>query len=358
MKKLSLLLFTFLLFATISVFAQKDNGAKYISGEYKFSGKNIRINATNRNIILESWKEQKIKIVTGNVNDNENNEPESELLERMGITVHEMNSSINISVKEGSYSINYGSSSNSNNSSTAGSFVPLNSKKNITIYLPKSAKIAVDVKYANLTCKNSFDALDVDITNSNFDLESANELKLVSKYGNSSVGEIKSGEIDFINGNLSINTIEEGDIDTKYANIELGSAKKITFVSTNDEYEIDHVGDISGRKNYGSLRIGTLDKSIDLSGTNSDVKIKKIESTVSSIKMDNKYANLRLPLKSIKDYSIEIKGNYNSVFSDNSNTDINNVSKSEEENVYSAISGKGNATKIAIKCQNCTVDLK
>jgi hypothetical protein len=341
------------LFLTFS-FAQKDSIRSYeIKSEFKINGKSIRINAINRNITIQSWNEEKVKIVTGYVKDNEEEGNKDALLEKMGISFHEMNSTINISIKEGSFAGNYISGQTIN----SGSLMPLTSLKNIIIYLPQTSKIAVNVKFANLNCKNAFDKLDIDITNSNLDLESVKELKLISKYGNSTIGEVKTGEVEFTNGNLSFNSIGEIDLDTKYSSVELGTVKKISFTSTNDEYEIDEVGQISGRKNYGNLRISKLNSSLDLDGVNADVKIRNIASSLNMIRIDDKYANIRLPLKSLKNYSFEVTGGYNTVYPSSNEASINeNVSP--ESAVTKGSLGDGKGAKINIKCQNCTVDFK
>ncbi len=357
MKK-SILLFVAMIVAIINTnsFAQKQGPNDRAIAEYKFSGKNIRISSTNRNITLEAWKEDKIKIVTTALKDDNENEV---LLEKMGITVHEMSSSFNINIKESSYGSSYNLSEQSNSVSSAlGSVVPLNSKKNIIIYLPQSAKISVDVKYANLFCKNNFNNVDIDITNANLDLEAAKELRLISKYGNSTIGDIVTGDIDFSNGNLTINSINETDLDTKYSNVEIGTAKNLNFISTNDEYEIDAVDKIVGRKNYGNLRISKLNTLIDITGTNADVKVKNITSTVNAIKFDNKYANLRLPIKNLKDYAISVTGMYNTVYPDDATADLVNNNANDTGNLVNIKNGKGNGTKVQIKCANCTIDFK
>ncbi|MFX8542990.1 hypothetical protein ABTM06_19990, partial [Acinetobacter baumannii] len=83
------------------------------------------------------------------------------------------------------------------------------------------------------------------------------------------------------------------DLDTKYSSVDIDVVKKLNFRSTNDEYELEEVATAEGSKNYGNLRITKLTGSLDLTGTNADLKIRNIEANVSSIKIDNKYADLR-----------------------------------------------------------------
>ena len=334
MKKFSIFFSALSFLICIDSFGQKQENEKQAGQEFKVNKKNIKIHSSSRNIEIQSWKEDKLKIIADAVSGNDYS---PEMLEK-AVSVHEMSNSININI-------------NGLNSGNSGS-------SKITIYAPKSSKIIIDNKYANLNFKNDFDNLDIDITNGNLDCENVGELKLSSKYGNANLGDIKNADIDFTNGNLSATSFHNAEIDTKYSNIEIGTANKINFISTNDEYEIDEAGEISGRKNYGNLRISKLNSSIDLEGTNADIKIKNIAAAVSSIKIDDKYANLRLPLRNLKDYSVDVKGAYNTVYPDKSTADLVNNSSSESGDSFNAKSGTGTGARIQIKCSNCTVDLK
>jgi len=332
MKKITLLITAIAAMVVTGTFGQSDN-QKETSKEISANKKNIRIHSSNRNIEIQSWKEDKVKIVS-NLPADDNN-PSSDMLEKYGISLNEMSTSININI-------------NTNNWGSNGS-----AKKEIIIYVPQTSKIILDSKYGNVNFKNNFETLELDMTNGNLDAENVNDLKLSSKYGNASFGQIRTGEIDFTNGNFSTSYLGEGEIDSKYSNIELGTVKKLNFFSTNDEYDIDEAGEISARKNYGNLRISKLTSSIDLAGTNTDVKIRNITTSVSTIKFDDKYATLRLPLKSLTDYTVEVKGVYNTVYPNNQNG-----AASGDTDLVGYTVGSGKTTQVKIKCSNCNIDLK
>ncbi|MFX6023253.1 hypothetical protein ABTF26_19675, partial [Acinetobacter baumannii] len=87
----------------------------------------------------------------------------------------------------------------------------------------------------------------IDITNGNLDAGSFNKLILRSKYSNISIDDAATAEVEFINGRFSAKNIDDADFDTKYSTVEIATVKKILFRSTNDEYEVEEVGDIRGR---------------------------------------------------------------------------------------------------------------
>ncbi len=147
-------------------------------------------------------------------------------------------------------------------------------KRILTIYVPAGAKMDIETKYSDVKLPAGVGDILLDITNGNFEAENLNKLRLRSKYSNANVRDIKEAEIEFSNGRFSANNIDDLDIESKYATIEMASAKKIKMVSTNDEFEVEDVVEIQGRKNYGNLRITRLLGSLELDGSNADIKIR------------------------------------------------------------------------------------
>jgi len=324
----------------------------------------VKISSNNRNINVVSWNEDKVKVVVAGYTKL-NAASIDEKLEKLGITIHQLGMMLNISIKEGDYS-NVSINENGINIESEEGTVIIDSvngvkieksglKKSITIYVPKNSKLGVNSKYGNVNFKNEFRQLNLDVTNGNVDLEKASSLMLTSKYANFTGGDIGEAEIDFINGNFTVNNIDNGTLDTKYSNVEITTAKVINFSSTNDEYEMDEVGEVKGTKNYGNFRIGKLTGSIEMAGTNADIKVRNVAASVTNIKFDDKYADIRMPLKALKNYSVKFAGAYSTVYA---NFDIINKEGGDDNFKFSANVGSGANTKIDIKCINCTVDMK
>jgi hypothetical protein len=145
---------------------------------------------------------------------------------------------------------------------------------------------------------------------------------------------------------------------------------------------------LQGRKNYGNLRITKLTKSIEMDGTNADVKVRNILAGVEVIKFNNKYADIRLPLKNLKNYTVNYNGPYSNVYAnferkplvakETTTKDDDAMAKGIDKAIkdamkiaerygepstntdskFTATVGDGKGTKIDMKCQNCTVDFK
>ncbi len=378
----------------------KDLKSKEISTEVAASkAQDIYIENNNRNIEIKSWDQPKVKIVTTIYYEGEGTKvSDEEWFEKLNITLRAAASSIKIksgTVGSGSYSIAGGSFAWSSGNNTAvfnadGKNIGSQSKlkRQVTIYVPKDNKVDLETKYAEVLISGNLNKLNVDITNGGLEMQDVANLTLRSKYANISTGNIKYGEVELINGRLIMKDANELDLDTKYATVEAGLVKKITLRSTNDEYEIEEVGSLQGRKNYGNLRITKLLTSFDLDGTNADIKVRNITASLESIKINNKYADIRLPMREVKNYSVTYLGAYSTVYAgfekkpvlvekeplaktgnakedglaDNLRSINRSIARStgdgDSDGHFTATVGDGKGAKLDLKCQNCTVDFK
>lgn len=340
---------------------------------------------TQRTVEIKTWEQPKVKIVTTVWFEGEGKLSDEEWFEKLNISMKTLGTGIRIKSNTvsggGSY---YASGQAYAWSSGGGSSVAIfdgegknlgtksNGKRIVTLYIPKDNKLDLESKYADVSIANPIKKLEADITNGNLELlGDINNLMLRSKYSNVTIDVVNTGEIDFINGNITIREAKDLELDTKYSNVEIGTAAKLNFTSNNDEYDIDEAGSIVGRKNYGNFRITKLSESLEMDGTNADVKVKNIASTVTAIKIDNKYADLRLPMRNIKNYSVDYEGPYSTIYANfekKAKPTTNKTTKTSwsnngcddcaSENNFTATVGTGAGTKVEVKCQNCTVDFK
>ncbi|CAF3786698.1 unnamed protein product [Rotaria sp. Silwood1] len=234
----------------------------------------VCIENTNRAVEIKTWDEPKIKIIVNATEASDKTSNET-LLEKINVKTKLFGKSFRIIADVIGRNDALKSMGN-------------NGKNILTIYVPKENSLCIKSKYADVTVLDAVKKVDVDITNGNLELSFVKNLSLISKYANVYINEVENAEIDFMNGDLSIVTVGNGEVETKYAKIEIGTAKKIALNSTNDDYEIEEIDVLDGNKNYGNMRIGKLNESIQLDGTNADVKIKKISNEVKSIWFDDK----------------------------------------------------------------------
>jgi hypothetical protein len=382
----------------------QDLKSKEISQEISVSKTaDVIIDNSNRGIIVKTWDQPKVKVTTTLYYEGDATKiSDAEWFEKLNLSLKTLGSTVRVKSGSvsggGSYSA-VGQSYSWSSSSSNGRDVAVFSgdgknignkagKREIIVYVPKSVKLEIDSKYADVKVEADAENARIDITNGNLEMQNASDVRIVSKYSNVTMGNAKTAEIEIINGRLTAGTIDELDLDSKYCTIEIANAKKMIIRSTNDEYELDEVGEFKGRKNYGNLRINKLNQSLEIDGTNADVKIRNIAAGVNTIKIDNKYADIRLPLRNSKNYTINFSGAYASVYGNfekkplkvegtadaeffketkdgsvrYSTRSWSNTNSKEDDcdcdYRFTAVIGDGKATKLNLKCQNCTVDFK
>lgn len=361
----------------------KDLKSKEVSQEVIApKGGEIFLENNNRPIVVKTWAEQKVKVVTTVFFEGEGKLSDEEWFEKLNLSLRTLGNSVKIksgNVSGGSYTVmgntygwNWGGEGVAVfNGQGQNIGTKSNTRRIVTVYVPANSKMDIETRYADIEL-GDLASLSLDITNGNVDGGNVNELKLRSRYGNASFGNSKYAEVEFTNGRFTLAGADELDIDSKYATIEVGSSKKITMRSTNDEYELEEVGSLSGRKNYGNLRITKLNTALEMDGTNADIKVRNVGASLENISIDNKYADIRIPLRNVKSYAVDFTGPYSSVYGnfekksvpvaeDKAKTENNQMRWAEVDSSnpsrFTAKVGEGGA-KLVLKCQNCTVDLK
>jgi hypothetical protein len=374
-------------------------------------GADIYIENTSGSIIVKTWAEQKVKVTTTVYYAGEPKFTDEEWMERANLSLKTLGNSVKIksgsgtnrfvSYNNSAYTVISGNATYSIDGQNSGRRSTV--KRVITITIPTGSKIDVESKYSDIQLPSGIGDAYIDITNGNLEAENLNKLILRAKYSNANVGDVKTAELEFTNGRFSAKNIDDLDVESKYSTIEMAAAKKLVLRSTNDEFEIEEAGEVRGRKNYGNLRITKLNNSIELDGANADVKIRNAGAALSQIKIDNRYADIRIPLREVKNYSLDFSGNYSSVYGNFEKVPYTPTEKEKTDKAGSSSSasgvgtaiattapsdvvvvsgrtvrpavawggrdsnspahftakvGSGQGLKIDLKCQNCTVDFK
>jgi hypothetical protein len=382
-------------------FKDEDLKSKEVSKEVAVPrGGEIYIENSSRGIVVKTWDQPKVKVTTTVYYDGDPKLTDEEWFDKLNLSLKTLGSSVKI--KSGGVTSNgsfysYNSIGGGGLGSQGGAAIFNGSGQNIgtkstlkrilTITVPAGSKIDVESKYSDITLPPGIGDVNLDITNSNLEAENLNKLTLRSKYSNINVGDIKLAEVEFTNGRFSAKNIDDLDIESKSSTIEMASAKKIVLRSSNDEYELEEAGEVRARKSYGNLRITKLNGSLEVDGANADVKVRKVGPALSLIKIDDKYADVRIPLREAKSYTVDFAGNYSSVYGNFEKVPVAAKEKDKEGETtttmiisgnvartvplartgswdssnpsrFTATVGDGKGLKVDMKCQNCTVDFK
>lgn len=272
----------------------------------------ILIENSSRNIEIRDWDKSSLKITTTISYKGSADLSDEEWFDKVKIQWKKFAGSFRLSVSGSDYNSFYNSSSNG---TSYRAVKVLNIKQApVIVYVPKSTRLEIESKYGSLTFGGKMNALKIVSSNTNIDLGEVNRLSIRSQFDNITAGNIKDAEVEISNGRFSAKTVDLLDIDSRFCSLDIETLTKATIRSQNDEYEIETAGNIQGRKSYGTLRVVNMTKGLDLEGTNADVKLRHIAPGAGNIKIDNKYADLRLPVDDLKNFSVKMVGIYNTVY--------------------------------------------
>lgn len=387
-------------------------------------GSLIRIVTASRKVSIKSWDQSKVKVtveLTYDTSYPRKNRADAEWFEDMGINIKPFSNRVDILTGAGisgassqSFKavtvVGYGQKIPTKRKGEKGEAVIVEGYRSgapkevilkgfaarpvirvMTIMVPAGCKLDLENKYGDVSIGMNVDEAKLEITNGTLDAQDIKDLKLTGNYCNANLGNIDKAEVEFNNGTFRAQNINDLDMDSKSSTIEYEKGNYLYVRSQADHYTIDAIDKIDGRKVYGSIKIDQLNNSFDLEGNNVDIKFRNIGPDVSLIKINNKYGDLRLPVKTLKNYYVDFIGNYSTVFAPFQKEVVKEEEKEKKEGEADAaaktkdieVTGykisatrtgvgevaprhftsangdtKGKHTRIELTCHYCTVDFK
>lgn len=255
----------------------------------------------------------------------------------------------------------------------------------MTITVPPGTKLDVESASGDVVIGLSADEAKLNVSNGTLDAQDIKTLRLTGKYCNANFGDIQKAELDFSNGTFKAQNIGDLDLDSKSSSIEYEKGNYLYLRSQNDNITIESIAKAEGRKVYGNVKIETLTGSFDLDGNNVDIKIHDISPEVSLVKINNKYGDVRLPVRGLSNYFVDFTGYYSTIFAPFQKTVIkedstaaakDNMFSPETKRMYNSnalqaggelaphrfTSTVGNInskyTRFDLTCSYCTLDFK
>jgi hypothetical protein len=434
MKKFLYILAVLFVTTSQGLWAQKPQ-TREISTEAAVSkGSLVRIVGASRRLNIKSWDQSKVKVTVQIAHDSSfNSNSTEELMEALGISIKSFSNRVDImanrtlrtnsaevvtvlgysnkkkktvppAAEQRAADMAYADLARTNTTVPQG-FVAgqqvyvasgntLTSVANIVsldIMIPNGSKLDVDNQYGDVTIAMNVEDAKLNISNGSLDMQDVKKLELTGKYCNANFGNVEIAEVEFQNGTLHALSINDLDLDSKYSTIEYDKGRDIYIRSQADNITIDEISKVEGRKTYGSVRVDMLNGNFDLDGNNVDIKIRNINPNVEMIKINNKYGDVRLPVRGLKNYFVDFTGYNSAVFTPFAKTIVKedegkpgeNNSRTKEELLEIASAGdyyrssssltgelapkrftgsvgdvNGKHTRFQLTCHSCTVDFK
>jgi hypothetical protein len=231
----------------------------------------------------------------------------------------------------------------------------------VTLYIPAESILEIESKYGRLKIRNNIKSLLLDNTAGEIEFANIEKLQIRSNRGNFSGGIVAEADVELSHGRFALKQLNKGVMASNYSTIEIESLKDVKLSSSNDEIDIDNVSALYGIKNYGNLRINQLTGKLDLQGINSDIKLRHISPSAQLVKIVNRNADLRLSASDLSNFSVDVKGSYNKIYSSfEENTTVDTLTAGEIESVKTmtnavSTAGPANAATTARPAGSATV---
>jgi hypothetical protein len=163
------------------------------------------------------------------------------------------------------------------------------------------------------------------------------KLQLRSNRGSFNGTSVADADVELSHARFAVKQMNKGIVTSNYSTIEIESLKDVKLSSSNDEIDIDNAGALYGIKNYGNLRINQLTGKLDIQGFNSDIKLRRVNPSVQLVKIVNRNADLRLPSGDLSNFSVDVRGSYNKIYSSFAEkTNVDTLTAGEIESVKEA----------------------
>jgi len=302
----------------------------------------IKIVNTTCNLDIRPWSEAKVKLVTtiGVPEKDIAKVTQEQIMEQAGVIFKSFGNRVNLQTRT---SFNGGEVSNvslfnsvgpggrsytskqgnvyvsgatykdtviqSNNWMTTGATV-----RNVILYVPDGCRLDVDNKNTGILINGDIEDARFELSRSTLDARNFKKLFITADYYSINISDVQEAELELENGNFTGGIIKTLDLDSKGSEIEYESGEVLYVRSQSDRISLDEVGKVDGRKLFGDFRIGKLKSSLDLEGTNTDVRIRNIAATTELVRINNRFANLRIPVKNLTGFDVDFTGASSTVF--------------------------------------------
>ncbi len=311
MKKYNILLiFLLTVVPSIVVAGTKNPKGKYtkekkITKEYTVnSNATLEIHNSYGEVNMVTWNENKIVIeVHVKTNSNDEDQAQDKLDD---IDVRFEGSSSYVSART-----NFSNSSRSWWNSWRSSNV--NMEVNYTIKLPITNAIDISNDYGGITLNKLEGNAKI---NCDYGRLSIGDLLGEDNYlnfdytKNSSINYIKSGTINTNYSSFRLDNGENIDLNADYTKSEFGKIKELNYTCDYGSIITEETGNIRGRGDYLSARIGRVQRDLNIVANYGSIKIDEISQNAKNIRIQSDYTGIKIGYHNDYHFKFDIKLEY------------------------------------------------
>ena len=231
------------------------------------------------------------------------------------------------------------------------------------VYLPKTANVETEARYANVTLPDMDGNTTLSLRYGNLNtgnLTKQNDISVsygnarTGNLGNDSEATIRYGKFDAeqlgdfrYDGRYSEFKVERAgvlEIEAGYEELTIGTAESVEIDGSYNDIEIESVGELDIDGNYSSIEIGTVRTAIDIEARYGDIEIDRVMAGFREIEIESGYINIEIDIDGDAGYTIDLYTRYADIDFDRMGelTDRKSIKEGNTESLQGTLTGKGN----------------
>lgn len=127
----------------------------------------------------------------------------------------------------------------------------------MTLYIPKTASVKIDNKYADISMEGISGGADIRFHSGKLYAQSFGEpIEFDLRYSKVFMDNAPGAEMELYDSDIEMNACGDLQLNSKYSKVEIENAGDFNFVSYDDNYSIGKVGKIAGEAKYTDFDFG------------------------------------------------------------------------------------------------------
>ncbi len=213
---------------------------------------------------------------------------------------------------------------------------------NYEVKVPKTLSLDVENQFGSVVVADLNGKLNLDLKHGDFHGHHLTGMRhsINISFGNLSVNEIGSADIDVAHGSINIDkSSTDLKIESKHSNIRIDEANVVQLEAKHGNVRIGTISQITGENKFGQIEIRKVLKSAVLQLAHGSCQLEQIAKGFEKIEVDNAHGSIELRFDADAKFQFEAKTSFGSIRNSMSNTI---VQRKEDTNTNQVLEGKTN----------------
>lgn len=234
-----------------------------------------------------------------------------------------------------------------------------------SVKMPAKTALNLSNRYGNADIDELNGLVDIDIKYGNFTIgkitrgndKPINHINLA--YGKGSIDE--AGWLDLViryAGNTEIQKCQALLLDSKYSKLAVGEISSIVGESKYDNMNIEEINNLVLDNGYTEVKIGTLRKKLEYSGSYGSFSINYIPAGFESIDVDTKYMGVNLGIDDNANYNLEAHVSYGGLkYNDNNFVNKRRIIENNSQEIAGTVGDENTNSSVNVRASYGSVRL-